>query len=425
MPSCSAEDYLLASKRCEIANLEKLLLTGELVNSISQLVHMLQRERGLSNVYIASEGERFGSQRQEQIALCLEMEAGLRQRLAALDLDACHLSGSVRLYARIAYVLHGLDALPEIRQRTLHLRITAKELTRLISALIAGLLSVVFEAADTATDPDITRALVAMFNFMQGKELAGQERAWGASGFAVGHFETEEQHKLQHLIEAQARCFETFAEFSSPKPLYLWEALLVHESAAELNRLRQIVARANAGEAIPSAFSEVWYDVATCRIDAMKQIEEALAADLLSLCSTKLDGAQLDLRNHRCLLNSLVADAGESSSLSFLTDSLQAFEQHSSEETPPAGRSVYELLKAQSMRLQSVSDELQQARQALMERKILERAKGLLMEYQGVTEDQAYRQIRQSAMEQNLRLMDVAEIIIERTRILLRNNHTA
>ncbi len=77
------------------------------------------------------------------------------------------------------------------------------------------------------------------------------------------------------------------------------------------------------------------------------------------------------------------------------------------------------------MRLQSVSDELQQARQALMERKILERAKGLLMEYQGVTEDQAYRQIRQSAMEQNLRLMDVAEIIIERTRILLRNNHTA
>lgn len=420
MTSCSAEDFLLASKRCEIANLEQLLLTGELVNGISQMVHMLQRERGLSNVFIASEGERFGLQRQEQIAVCIETETCLRHRLTALDLGACHLSGSVRLYTRIAYVLHGLDALPEIRQRVAHLRITVKELTRLISALIAGLLSVVFEAADTATDPDITRALVAMFNFMQGKELAGQERAWGASGFAAGHFEIEEQHKLQHLIEAQARCFETFAGFSSPTPVTMWQALSVHDCASELNRLRQIVSRAKADEAIPSAFSEVWYEVATCRIDGLKEIEEILAVDLLTLCQIKLDGAKLDLRNHRYLLNSLGIASVDPTSSSFLTDSLQGFEQHFGDETPPVGRSVYELLKAQSIHLQLVSDELQQARLALTERKILERAKGLLMEYQGLTEDQAYRQIRQSAMDQNLRLMDVAEIIIERTRILLR-----
>jgi len=419
MPSSSAKDFLLASKRCEIANLEELLMTGELVNSISQLVHMLQRERGLTNVFIASEGNRFGLQRLEQIEHCKERELLLRQRFAALDLGNCQQYGSVRLYTRIAYVLHGLDALSDIRERALNLRIKVKEFTRLMSDLIAGLLSVVFEAADTATDPDITRALVAMFNFMQGKELAGQERAWGASGFAAGHFEIEDQQKLHHLIEAQARCFETFADHSSPGPLVRWEALMVHECSAELNRLRKIVARSNASEQVPSAFSEIWYEVATCRIDSLKEIEELLASDLLSLCQLKLDGAKCDLRNHHYLLNCLNSET-LNASLSFLRESAHGYDASKLDEMPPMGRSVYELLKAQSLRLQEVSDELQQARQALVERKTIERAKGLLIDYQGLTEEQAYRQIRQSAMEQNLRLMDIAEMIIERTNMLLR-----
>lgn len=409
----SAEDFLLASKRCEIANLEQLLLTGELVAEISQLVHLLQRERGLSNVFLASAGARFASQRLEQVQACQEMEERLRQRLEVLDLGACHLSGHVRLYTCVAHVLHGLEALPAIRQRALTQQITAPELTRVISTLIAGLLSVVFEAADTSADPDITRILVAKFNFMQGKELAGQERAWGASGFAAGYFTAEDQQKLQHLIEAQARCFEVFENFSPDQPLSAWRSLQQHTCVTELNRLRQIVARAGHQEAVPSAFSEVWYDVATCRIDVLKGIEEGLADALLQLCRHKLKAARQDLQTHRFMLDSLAGETAESASLRYLTDSVQLTE-------PTAGRSVYDLLQAQSVRLQVVSDELQQARQALTERKVLERAKGLLMEYQGLTEAEAYRQLRQSAMEQNLRLQDVAELIIERTRMLLR-----
>jgi len=417
MPACRAEDFLLASKRCEISNLQQLLMTGELVKSISQLVHTLQRERGLSNVYIASSGQRFGPQRLAQIEQGEHLETELRARLASINLDACHLSGSVRLYTRIAYVVHGLNSLPSIRQKTLSLQISVKELTGLMSRLIAGLLSVVFEAADTATDPDITRALVAMFNFMQGKELAGQERAWGASGFAAGHFELEDQQKLHDLIDSQSRCFEVFTEFSSESPLISWQALQSDPCSDELIRLRQLVARSEEGQAIPSAFSEIWYDVATCRIDAMRAIESLLAADLLELCQTKLKAAEQDLQNHRRLLDDLAKedDVG-SSSLSYLTDSLHAYKQDLSI-TP--GRSVYELLKAQSMRLQLVNDELQQARQALTERKTLERAKGLLMEYQGLSEEAAYRQIRQAAMEQNLRVIDIADTIIKRTQAII------
>ena len=43
--------------------------------------------------------------------------------------------------------------------------------------MIALLLAVGFEAADTAADPETSRALIALVNFAQGKEYAGQERA--------------------------------------------------------------------------------------------------------------------------------------------------------------------------------------------------------------------------------------------------------
>lgn len=227
--------------------------------------------------------------------------------------------------------------------------------------------------------------------------------------------------KLEHLVEAQARCFEIFVDYSSPSPITSWKTLLVHDCSNELERLRKIVARSNANEKVPSAFSEIWYEVATCRIDSLKEIEEMLSADLLALCQLKLDGAKLDLRNHHYLLNCLSSEA-LNTSLNFVQDSIHSYEAQTTDEMPPVSRSVYELLKAQSIRLQSVSDELQEARQALAERKTLEKAKGLLMQYQGLSEEQAYRQIRQSAMDQHIRLIDVANIIIERTQKLLRKN---
>ena len=69
-----------------------------------------------------------------------------------------------------------------VRQRAT----TAGEATQHFSRVIAALLALVFEAADVAAEPAVSRLLVALFNLMQGKELAGQERASGAAAFAAG-----------------------------------------------------------------------------------------------------------------------------------------------------------------------------------------------------------------------------------------------
>lgn len=58
---------------------------------------------------------------------------------------------------------------------------------------------------------------------------------------------------------------------------------------------------------------------------------------------------------------------------------------------------------------QELRDELEETRNKLAERKIIERAKGLLMERSQCTEDEAYSRLRRLAMDKNLKLVDVAQ----------------
>ena len=56
--------------------------------------------------------------------------------------------------------------------------------------------------------------------------------------------------------------------------------------------------------------------------------------------------------------------------------------------------------------------EMQGLRQALTDRKVIERAKGLLMAREGLTEDEAFRRLRRSAMDTQRPLADTARAVL-------------
>ena len=62
--------------------------------------------------------------------------------------------------------------------------------------------------------------------------------------------------------------------------------------------------------------------------------------------------------------------------------------------------------------------ELEETRRALEERKLIDRAKGLVMKARGVTEDEAYALLRKTAMDQGRRVADVAEALVTSARLL-------
>jgi hypothetical protein len=427
----SAQDFLLAAKRCEIHALEQLSLTCELVKDVSGLIHVLQRERGASNVYLGSRGSRFQHLLSQHIAGSKAAEVEVRRRFVKLDQNNGRVVGGVRLFSRIAYVLHGLESLPDLRVRIQELELSSLDATSAFSRLIGGLLAIVFEAADTSADPEITKILVALFNFMQGKEFAGQERAVGATGFAAGYFSLLEQQKILHVIDAQERSFEIFTQFATPETLAAWQKTLSSTAVLELKRLRQLVQKASPEHPVPSELSELWFELTTRRIDEMQWIEQQLAATLVAISDQKINEAQSDLRSHKDILDALVAmDAQTLSTVTLLFNagsvmpesSAQARESVSLAGMSPAfSRSVFELVQAQAQRLQAVSDQLCAAKQALQERKQIERAKGLLMLHRSLSEEQAYKMLRQAAMEQNRRLIDVAETVVSMVDLLQDN----
>ena len=85
---------------------------------------------------------------------------------------------------------------------------------------------------------------------------------------------------------------------------------------------------------------------------------------------------------------------------------------------PHLERTLPALLQEQALRLQAISDELDAVRTSLNERKVVERAKGLLMAHRQMSEVDAYHALRQMAMNQNRRIADVAEAVLSLADVL-------
>jgi len=62
--------------------------------------------------------------------------------------------------------------------------------------------------------------------------------------------------------------------------------------------------------------------------------------------------------------------------------------------------------------------ELEEARSALEERKIVDQAKAILMQTRGLTEPDAYALLRKTAMNQNRRIVDIAQSLITAAKLL-------
>lgn len=63
--------------------------------------------------------------------------------------------------------------------------------------------------------------------------------------------------------------------------------------------------------------------------------------------------------------------------------------------------------------------ELADARSALEERKVIERAKGILMKMRGLSEEEAFAMLRQTAMNEKKKLSDIAQSVVTAAGLLM------
>ncbi|WP_296325712.1 ANTAR domain-containing protein [Reyranella sp.] len=79
---------------------------------------------------------------------------------------------------------------------------------------------------------------------------------------------------------------------------------------------------------------------------------------------------------------------------------------------------VVDVAVAHFNRYHTMREELERARLSLVERKTVDRAKGLLMEQKGIGEEAAYKLLRKLAMDQNKRIGEVAQDLLTYAKAL-------
>ncbi len=426
--------FVLRAREIDLQNMQHLAARAKLVEVIGKLVHALQWERGATSIYLASDGQRFAQERTDAISLTEPSEQTLRK---AFEQQLQAGSGaSAQMMSMMGWVLLDMDSLRALRAAIAQKAPRAVDAVGAYSRVIAGLIELVFQLADGATDPAISRLLVALVHLFQVKESAGQERAMGAHLLASGVCTEVEQQRFIHLIDAQERAAVVLLDFVDADLCQHWNKAQDSANMAQLERLRRSLCMAKVGQTLDQAQSKVWFDVSSTRITDLGGLEAALVERLHAHCQAGIEQASQDLKDSTGLVERLLqnpsshvqavdryfSEQGRPDSVPVLQAKLEAGHAHEAVATgdaPTTLASLQDLLQKQSAKLAQTEQELQKAKQTINERKVIERAKGALMSRLGMSEDAAYRALQKTAMDHNKRLLDVAETTLALSDIAL------
>lgn len=80
---------------------------------------------------------------------------------------------------------------------------------------------------------------------------------------------------------------------------------------------------------------------------------------------------------------------------------------------------IIEVAVARFAEFQSLKQELDDTRTQLADRKVIDKAKGLLMEKKRMSENDAYQFLRRTAMDRNAKLADVARMLVTMEDLLI------
>lgn len=370
-----ATEWLQHAKLMRKQQLCKLAQLGTLVSRISHLAHMLQCERGASNIWLCSQGALYAPECKASRALVDEQLLALQQALGS------PLMASAALCERVAHALHHLEQLPTLREQIMARTLAADRAMEHYSRTLRHLLSIVPQLNDSIDDPQIAGRFVALYSLMQGKELVGQERALGAIGFTQGFFSDEMRQTLVDRIDGQQACFDVFLSLT---PQQLQEHFTLSTPGAEAEQLRR-----QACTRQPAADNGVlalhWFTLLTERLEHLRSQEELLIADLMIAVDR--------LITHADDYPPEAAAVGE-----------------------PLGhypvQPLLPLVRQQAREIEQLLQQLASMRDTLEERKIIDKAKSVLMTHQQMSEDQAWCQLRKMAMDKNQRMVDIARALL-------------
>lgn len=254
--------------------------------TINALVHELQKERGMSAGYISSGGGNFSDAlpaQHKNVNIARKAYVQNRERLREID-------GPV--YESIERKFQNLS---QYRKAILNEDKSVAELAKFYTDAINDLTSLISIDLKDLQSVELSERSSAFLNIISAKESAGLERAIGAAGFGKAAFEQPIYQKFSSLISAQNIFLLETSLFASKTDKETLRKLASSTALNNIQTYRDVAHHSVFGGSTQNLSSSQWFKTSTLWIEALKQVEDQLAATLSHTATMSLNAAKKDL----------------------------------------------------------------------------------------------------------------------------------
>lgn len=281
--------YLVAARAGERTQADRLSLLTTAGVRTGDLVHELQRERGMSSVFMSSKGTKLRSELAAQRSLTDEQ---LGEWAAFLDQSSKGLPAQAN--AALDTAREAVEALGATRQQVDGLAVDPKTAIKFFTDSNALLLDALGPLASASTDATIGRHAIAYLAFLRAKEKTGIERAQLANVFGVDAFADGQLATVVNAIASQEANLKVFRDTAPGDALTRYDAATDEQPFADVAAMEK-AALAKAATGGFGIDSQVWYDAITAKINLLKEVEDLQSQNLLDGAEARGAAAVRDL----------------------------------------------------------------------------------------------------------------------------------
>jgi len=248
---------------------------------ICNVVHELQRERGISTAFMKSDGKIFREGLRDQRKRTDSALNIYNTETQGFDF-AAHIEEFVLIAQSASLQLNRFD---NIRRQVDGLSFSSDHMFDYYTNTIEMLISVIALTAAISTDVRISNAIFAYMNLIIAKEYCGQERDICAKILSSKKFSTSLHQRLLRLIAKQELFLKTFYHLISRKHQVFFNKMMEDKSIREVKRIRSIAIKSSKTGNTKGGEPAYWLDVIKSKIEILKQMENCLNNDLIQIAS--------------------------------------------------------------------------------------------------------------------------------------------
>lgn len=265
-------------ERGRFVEMDSMKELTQLVSHINRVVYELQKERGMSTIYLASAGKSMGGiYRLHRDELDREIKAfgGLWESMKEGIRNE-------RIKAPVLESMKALQALADIRSKVDSLSIPPEKMFAYYTDMIQKFFDVAVGMGVRSTDSEFARLVSTYVSLMHYKEATGRERATVGGAIARGAFDKDTFKEYAAIIGQEQILREFFFHTAGSEARALFEHKMDAPLLSDYRRMRDLLLSSEVGAPIGGITPEEWFNAASLKVNLLHDVDEYLNSGLVA-----------------------------------------------------------------------------------------------------------------------------------------------